>query len=80
MAPRCRIERDQDGTAYIVEQDGQDTEELVVWWSRTTKDKAVECLTIRQENSGGIEADVLMLSLGQAYDLIDALNRAVMDR
>jgi hypothetical protein len=79
MPPRCRIERDGDGTAYIVERDGVDTEEVCVWWSRTTKDKAVECLTLRQE-TGGDNADVLMLSLGQAYDLIDALNRAVMDR
>jgi hypothetical protein len=47
-----------------------------VWWSRDGK-KADETLIIRQEYEDRNTADVLELSFGQVYDLIDALNRAV---
>lgn len=47
-----------------------------VWWDRDMKDKPGELLVIRQENEKD-RADVIMLSLGQLYDLIDASNKAV---
>jgi hypothetical protein len=59
---------------------------LDVWWSRdsragpwpaTSKATAEETLIIRQEYENRSTADVLELTLGQAYDLIDALNKAV---
>lgn len=47
-----------------------------VWWSRDGK-KSDETLIIRQEYPDRATADVLELTFGQVYDLIDALNRAV---
>lgn len=47
-----------------------------VWWSRDGK-KADETLIIRQEYEDRAHAEVMELTFGQAYDLIDALNRAV---
>lgn len=49
---------------------------IEVWWSRNGK-KADETIIIRQEYEARSTADVLELTLGQVYDLIDALNRAV---
>ena len=48
-----------------------------VWWSRDFKVQAEETLIIRQEYEDRAAADVLELTLGQVYDLIDALNKAV---
>lgn len=50
---------------------------LDLWWSRAFQKKAEETLVIRQEYPDRSTADVLELTLGQAYDLIDALNKAV---
>jgi hypothetical protein len=47
-----------------------------VWWSRD-KGKASETIIIRQEYAERSTADVLELTFGQVYDLIDALNKAV---
>lgn len=47
-----------------------------VWWSRYGK-KPDETIIIRQEYENRLTADVLELTLGQVYDLIDALNSAV---
>ena len=47
-----------------------------MWWARRFKERADETLIIKQENQSD-RADVLELSFGQAYDLIDALNKAV---
>ncbi len=49
---------------------------LEVWWSRGGA-KADETIIIRQEYSDRGTADVLELTFGQVYDLIDGLNRAV---
>lgn len=49
---------------------------LELWWSRDG-DKADETVIIRQEYSDRSTADVLELTLGQLYDLIDACNKAV---
>ena len=43
-----------------------------LWWNRLHEEK----LMIRQENESD-RADVIELTLGQAYDLLEALNRAV---
>jgi hypothetical protein len=47
-----------------------------VWWSRDGR-KSDETIIIRQEYADRNTADVLELTFGQVYDLIDALNRAV---
>lgn len=49
---------------------------VTVWWSRDGK-KADETLIIRQEYSDRSTADVLELTFGQVYGLIEALNKAV---
>ena len=49
---------------------------IEVWWSRDGV-KAAETVIIRQEYRDRSTADVLELTLGQVYDLIDALNRTV---
>jgi hypothetical protein len=55
-----------------------------VWWSRSFKAgkgptvmHAEETLVIRQEYADRTTADVLELTFGQVYDIIDALNKAV---
>ncbi len=48
-----------------------------VWWSRSFERRAEETLIIRQEYAERNTADVIELSFGQVYDLIDALNKAV---
>ena len=45
---------------------------ISVWWNRLHEEK----LMIRQETEND-RADVIELTLGQAYDLIEALNRVV---
>jgi hypothetical protein len=50
---------------------------IEVWWSRGGAKKADETLVIRQEYPDRSTADVLELTFGQVYDLIDGLNRAV---
>jgi hypothetical protein len=50
--------------------------EIDVWWSRNGL-KADETLIIRQQYDNRSTADVLELTFGQVYDLIDGLNRAV---
>jgi hypothetical protein len=49
---------------------------IEVWWSRNGA-KADETLIIRQQYDDRSTADVLELTFGQVYDLIDGLNRAV---
>jgi hypothetical protein len=50
--------------------------ELNVWWARRFKTRAEETLIIKQENQAD-RADVIELTLGQVYDMILALNKAV---
>jgi hypothetical protein len=77
--PQCLIEprADIDGYLYTACAEGE-SEKIVVWWDRAKPERA-EGLVIRQEH-GKVGADVIILTLGQAYDLIDALNRAVEDK
>jgi hypothetical protein len=82
----CRVDRDANGTSYTIET-AKTTKapggkqlpglpELNVWWARYFKSRADETLIIKQENNSD-RADVVELTLGQVYDLIDALNKAV---
>jgi hypothetical protein len=83
----CKSESDPHGTlfqvpaAQIVVTPGAKTRSsfpgLDVWWSRSFKDKSEETLIIKQEYPDRNTADVLELTLGQTYDLIDALVKAV---
>ena len=47
-----------------------------LWWSRNGA-KADETLIIRQEYPNREHAEVMEITFGQVYDLIDGLNRAV---
>ena len=50
--------------------------QIEVWWSR---EKALkdECIVIRQGDDAADHLDVVVLTLGQVYDLIDVMNQAV---
>ena len=89
---RCLQHKDKDGIHYIVPaEDSQrfgKSPRLDVWWNRGPRKRVTspinyqpmaiveEELIVRQEN-GRVGADVLILTPGQAYDLIDALCRAL---
>jgi hypothetical protein len=83
----CKVLTDTSGTSYhIVEAQAKYTPRghmlrgcpaLDVWWNRDSKATAEETMVIRQEYADRSTADVLELTLGQAYDLIDALNKAI---
>lgn len=77
---RIQLLRDEKGSTWIIPADEgttrtQDTQEVAVWWSRPKG--APEVLLLRQENHTGKNADLIMLTLGQLYDLIDVANQAV---
>jgi hypothetical protein len=79
----CSVERGKFGTIYTIVEDAQKPPKskrgtrsfpkLEAWWSDGDKGNS---FLIRQENTRE-RADVLELSHGQVYDLIDALNRAI---
>jgi hypothetical protein len=48
-----------------------------VWWSKNFSRHQAETLVIKQEWPNRSTADVVEITLGQLYDLIDASNRAV---
>lgn len=83
----CSSSTDSHGTTYQIPEAPTVTlpsgkrfrgyPSLEIWWSRDLKLKAEETLVIRQEYPERSTADVLELTVGQAYDLIDALNKAV---
>lgn len=83
----CSSSEDAHGTTYTIAEapSTKDTKGrtlkgypgLDLWWSRDFKAKSEETLVIRQEYEDRSTADVLELTLGQAYDLIDALIKAV---
>jgi len=83
----CSSSKDAHGTTYVIpaaeavkNPNGRmfrGCPAVDVWWSRDLKLKAEETLVIRQEYPERSTADVLELTVGQAYDLIDALNKAV---
>jgi hypothetical protein len=82
----CETISDPHGTSfYIADVDTQTSPggrvlpgsaSVEVWWARLFKDNREEKLLIRQENRTD-RADVVEVTLGQLYDLIDALNKAV---
>lgn len=79
---RVIIKKDKNGTFYRSPKDGVDFPEVTAWWSRgkrvVVKGKTTmpEYLCIKQDNTES-RADVILLSPGQVYDMIDALTHAV---
>lgn len=83
----CKRTRDEHGSTFIITADKTQATpgghvlpgipEIQVWWARRFKDRRDETLLIRQENNPQ-GADVIEMTLGQVYDLIHALNHAVM--
>lgn len=83
----CSSSKDSHGTTYLiaaaetVKTPGSKflpgCPAIEIWWSRSFERKSEETLVIRQEYADRATADVLELTFGQAYDLIDALNKAV---
>lgn len=81
-----RVNRGTNGTSYkitaseTVKTPGGTTlpgsPELDLWWARNFKRRAEETLIIQQENQSDRD-DVVELTLGQVYDMIVALNKAV---
>jgi hypothetical protein len=81
-----KVDRDKNGTSYTIpaaatiKSPGGTTlpgsPGLNVWWARRFKTRAEETLIIKQENQTD-RADVIELTLGQVYDMILALNKAV---
>lgn len=82
----CSVSKDAHGATFTI--DGETTVKtpgkqfrpgcplLEVWWSRNGL-KANETLVIRQEYPDRSTADVIEMTAGQVYDLVDALNKAV---
>jgi hypothetical protein len=78
---------------YVVEREKvpnspHSRSQIDVWWNRAQRRPMIvtnfgkvsnieETLILRQENTDGRPADVIICSHGQAYDLIDAITRAV---
>jgi hypothetical protein len=79
---RCIVRKDKGGTYYVAPKDGVEHPEVAMWWSRGKRVKVLgrthmpEYLCIKQDN-GEDRADVLLLSPGQVYDMLDALTQAV---
>lgn len=81
-----KFDRDKNGTSYTIPASETvkspggtvlpGSPELNVWWARRFKSRAEETLIIKQENQSD-RADVIELTLGQVYDMILALNKAV---
>lgn len=81
-----KVDRDRNGTSYTIPASQTvktpggtmlpGSPELNVWWARRFKSRAEESLIIKQENQSD-RADVIELTLGQVYDMILALNKAV---
>lgn len=79
---RVIISKDRNGTFYRSPEDTKQFPEVTAWWSRGKRVRVKgrtempEYLCIKQEN-GETRADVILLSPGQVYDMIDALTHAV---
>lgn len=81
-----RSETDAHGTSYYIDAEPAvktpgaqwrpGCPEVEVWWSRNGN-KADETLIIRQQYEDRSTADVLEVTFGQVYGLIEALNKAV---
>lgn len=83
----CRVVKD-DGGEFFVIPTAKDvvtpggkrlpgSPQLMAWWDRDLKNRSDENLLIRQENDTK-KADVLSLTLAQAYDLHHALGCLIM--
>ena len=76
-------ERSGDGHSWRIPADGKDAE-VDIWWMRgapgdkTKRRLGEERLVIRQEVAGE-QAALVVITFGQVYDLIKALNTAVVE-
>lgn len=81
----CEVHKDERGHFYRIKEEPE-FPEIDAWWSREAPNKKLtrdrfsthhsEHFVIRQDN-GEDHADVVVLTLGQVYDMIHALNKAV---
>lgn len=92
--PAVKIERDEYGALYRVQAFTPDIASLDVrknpgrrltaiphidvWWDRDAIKRDDELLLLRQVN-GDKRADVITLTMGQAYDLLHAVGSAIKD-
>jgi hypothetical protein len=84
----CQVHRDDKGALYRVPAyEPPKTQKLPpkhkvphidVWWDRDAVKRDDELLMLRQEN-GTEQADVITLSLGQAFDMLHAISEAIKD-
>lgn len=85
----CSSSTDSHGTSYLIAAAPNVKDirgrmlagfpAIDLWWSRGSK-VTEETIVIRQEYPDRATADVIECTLGQAYDLIDALTRAIESR
>ncbi len=83
----CKVTRDTHGTLWHVPQQKQvqtpgskqflGCGALDIWWDRDILNRADENIIIRQDNGTEEDADVIQITLGQAYDLLHALGWAI---
>lgn len=84
----CKVIRDKFGAEYIVPAhepkpinrdifQGDPVPEVRLWWDRGTR-KEDELITIRQECQRD-RADVIVMTLGQAYDALHAIMCLIKD-
>lgn len=84
----CQVVRDEHGALYRVPPySPPQTQKLPpkhgvphidVWWDRDAVHKDDELLMLRQENTDQ-HADVITLTLGQAFDLLHAVACCIKD-
>ncbi len=81
----CKAIKDTHGTLWRVDAakpvtvKGKTLEgapRIDVWWDREPQNKADEHLIIRQQSSE-TQADVIQMTLAQAYDLLHAIATAI---
>lgn len=80
---RCLIHKDDGGSEHYVVEREENSPSIDVWWNRGPRHKLLgrtvleEHVCIRQDSGETNDADVIVTTHGQAYDLIDALVRAI---
>lgn len=74
LPTRLLQHKDKNGHHWTVPSE-KHVPQVDVWWNRAQAEN-IEHLVIKQDN-GENANDVVMITPGQVYDLIDALNRAV---
>jgi hypothetical protein len=78
---RAKVHKDADGYHFIVPADAE-CARVDVWWNRgptihVGRRKVIEERLVVRQMDGEASADVVLLTQGQLYDIIDAFNMAV---